>query len=81
MRPVNLLTQRYEQLVVAYTKFYMTHPDAEVYSPEYREVLARCMAAEIAYGVSYEADVETSLKRLNKWRSITREESQRFSSD
>lgn len=68
MQAVNLLTRRYEQLVTAFTKFYMPHPDAEIYPPEHREVLAKCMAKKVAYGVTYADDIELTLKRLNQWR-------------
>ena len=64
----NLLLQRYNQLVGLFTRFYMSHPDAEVYNADYRVVLAKCMATKIAYGVTYGDDVEHILKRLNQWR-------------
>lgn len=69
----NLLRNRYEQLVTVFTAFYMNHPDAEVYAPEYRVVLARCMATKGAYRVMYSQHIENDLQRLNQWRSVVRE--------
>lgn len=69
MQAVNLLTSRYNQLVTAYSRFYATHPDAEVYNADYRVVLARSMAAKIAYGVTYDDELELTLLRLNRWRA------------
>lgn len=68
MQAVNLLAHRYEQLVVVLSRLYATHPDAAVFTPDYRDVLARCMAAKVAYGVSYDDDIEQVLGRLNRWR-------------
>ncbi len=74
---VPYLARRYEHVLPTLTSFYMTHPDAEVYAPEYRPVLARCMANKIAYGVTYGEDIEVVLKRFNQWHGITtKEESQ-----
>lgn len=81
MQAVNLLRSRYDQLVTAFTGFYMTHPDAEAYIPEWRATLARCMASKVAYGVMYDEDIEVTLKRLNRWSAMSREESRRLSSD
>jgi hypothetical protein len=69
MQSANLLAQRYEQLVQVFTKFYMPHPDAEIYSAEHRVVLAKCMATKVAYGVLYNDDIEHTLKRLNEWKA------------
>lgn len=69
MQAANFILHRYEQLVTTFTRLYATHPDAEAYSPEFRPVLARCMAAKIAYGVTYEEDIELALKRLNQSRA------------
>ncbi len=70
----NLLKSRYDQLVNVFTAFYMNHPDAEVYTPEYRVVLAKCEASKAAYKVTYGEDIERTLKRLNEWRSSVREQ-------
>lgn len=69
MQAVNLLTHRYEQLLVVFTRLYATHPDAEVYSADYRDVLAKCMSSKVAYGVTYDDDIEQVLARLNRWRA------------
>ncbi len=71
MQAVDLLSRRYEQLVNVFTRFYMTHPDTEVYSTEYREVLAKCMASKATFGVIYEDDIELVLNRLNQWRAVS----------
>ncbi len=70
MAAVNLIKHRYDQLVGVFTRFYVPHPDAEIYSEEYRVVLARCMATKVAYGVSYDDNIEHILKRLNEWRGV-----------
>lgn len=68
---VNLFAQRYAQLVTVFTNLYMTHPDAEVWPPEHRAMLARCMATKVAYGTSYDDVTELLLRRLNEWRGAT----------
>lgn len=69
MQAVNLLNRRYDQLVVVLTNFYMTHPDAEVFSVDYRKSLAKCMSAKITYGVTYDEDIELVLRRMNQWHA------------
>lgn len=68
---VNLLSHRYEQLVTVFTRFYMSHPDAEIFAPEYRGVLAKCMATKVAYGVTYDKEIEQLLRRLNEWKAVS----------
>lgn len=69
MQSVNFIARRFDQLVAAFIKLYSVHPDAEVYALEYRIVLARCMATKIAYGVTYEDNIEHILKHLNQSRA------------
>lgn len=81
MQAVNLLDSRYEQLVEVFRDFYLHHPDAEAFIPEWRMTLARCMASKIAYGTIYDEDIEATLRRLNRWVGESREESRRLASD
>lgn len=58
--------KRHQKLIEVFSRLYSTQPDAKVYSSEYRDVLARCMATKIVYGVTYDDDIELILKRINK---------------
>lgn len=66
---MSLATVRFEQLLAVLTRSYTTHPDAAAFTLEYREVLARCMASKIVYGVTYDDDIEQALARINRWRA------------
>lgn len=72
MQAINLLRSRYVQLVAVFGDLYMHHPDAEAFIPEWRMTLARCMASRVAFGTTYDEEIEVTLRRLNKWAGESR---------
>lgn len=68
-RAFDLTLQRYEKLAKLFTDLFSQQTDAQVYTADYREVLARCMAKKIMYGVTYDDSIETILNRINSSRA------------
>lgn len=61
---VDLSLKQYKALVEKLSVMYADHPDTQVYSADFRTVLARCMANKLIYGETYDETIESILKRI-----------------